>query len=201
MPCTHAGLYSYLPLSHNGPKGEGDQGGEGSLLVPLTYKHTCSMIDACLDPIPTLRRYPNNREAPQTLPRTQRLSPSKRPSRRPATQAGTFASGGERCLTREIEDAISSPHGSRDRFPAPRRWKVHLLYAAPPLVGAPAESVLPVLGRLCRPHCIAGEIVRPGVTGIRASEPLRGSAVVIIGGLRSRVTASSRMPSHTAVEH
>ena len=30
MQSTHVGLYSYLPLSLNGPKGEGDQGGEGS---------------------------------------------------------------------------------------------------------------------------------------------------------------------------
>ena len=30
MPCTHVDLYSYFPLSLNGPKGEGDQGGEGS---------------------------------------------------------------------------------------------------------------------------------------------------------------------------
>ena len=30
MQSTHVGLYSYLPLSLDGPKGEGDQGGEGS---------------------------------------------------------------------------------------------------------------------------------------------------------------------------
>ena len=30
MLCTHMGLYSYLPLSLEGPKGEGDKGGEGS---------------------------------------------------------------------------------------------------------------------------------------------------------------------------
>ena len=30
MLCTHVGLYSYLPLSLEGPKGERDKGGEGS---------------------------------------------------------------------------------------------------------------------------------------------------------------------------
>ena len=30
MQSTHVGLYSYLPLSLEGPKGEGDKGGEGS---------------------------------------------------------------------------------------------------------------------------------------------------------------------------
>ena len=153
-------LFFSPPLPYRAYKGEGEKGGEGSPPTPLTYKHIRSIIGACLDSIPTLGRNQKPREARQTPPKalpprnrgTQRLSPSQRPSRRPATHAGTSASSGERWHPLEVGDAISSPHGSRDPFPDPRRWKVHLLYAAHPLPGAPAESVFPFLGRLCRPH-------------------------------------------------
>ena len=50
----------------------------------------------------------------------------------------------------------------------------------------PLPNRCPLSGeRLCVGIYFAGEAKRPGVTGIRASEPLRGSTVVTIGGLHS----------------
>ena len=63
---------------------------------------------ASLDPTPTLRRNQKPREAHQTHPRTQRLSPSQRPPRRPAAQAKV---------------AISSTKGPAVPSLTIRRWK------------------------------------------------------------------------------
>ena len=123
MLCTHVGLYSYLPLSLEGPKGEGDQGGEGSPVGlgrcppkcdtnPLTLpEHSCYYPHRSNTSPTTLRRNQKPGEAHPTHPRTQRLSPSQRPSRRPAAQAKV---------------AISSSHRVPCTLPpslTTRRWK------------------------------------------------------------------------------
>ena len=120
MLCTHVGLYSYLPLSLEGPKGEGDKGGEGSPVGlgrclpkcdtnPLTLpEQPCYSPHRSNTNLNISRRNQKPREAHPTHPRTQRPSPSQRPSRRPAAQAN---------------GAISFSHGSRAPSLVVRRWK------------------------------------------------------------------------------
>ena len=91
MRATHVGLYSYLPLSLEGPKGEGDKGGEGSPvglgrclpncdINPLTLpEHPCYYPHRSNTNLTISRRNQKPREAHPTHPRTQRPSPSQRP--------------------------------------------------------------------------------------------------------------------------
>ena len=56
MQSTHVGLYSSLPLSLNGPKGEGDQGGEGSpvgsgrIPFPVSFRGPARNLGRCPSP-------------------------------------------------------------------------------------------------------------------------------------------------------
>ena len=112
--CANVSLCSYLPLSLDGPKGEGDKGGEGSPvglgrclpkcdMDPLTpLEHPCYSPHRSNTKLTISRRNQKPREAHPAHPRTQRPSPSQRPPRRPAAQ---------------VTGAISSPHGSRAPFP------------------------------------------------------------------------------------
>ena len=93
---------------------------------------------------------------PRAGPRHKRRSPSPHPHRVPCPFPDHPGDGG----------SIDSTRHAPFQGPLPNRC---------PLSGE----------RLCVGIYFAGEAKRPGVTGIRAIEPLRGSTVVTIGELRS----------------
>ena len=119
----------------------------------------------------TLRRNQKPREAHSTHPRTQRLSPSQRPY----------------AQARGSSETTPSPlTGSRAPFPdhPGDGGSIDSTRHAP--FQGPLPNRCPLSGeRLCVGIYFAGEAKRPGVTGIRAIKPLRGSTVVTIGELHS----------------
>ena len=140
MLCTHVGLYSYLPLSLEGPKGEGvrvPRWGWGqcppkSDTNPLTRpEHPCYYPHRS-NTNPTISRRNHNTggtPAPAHT-RTQRPSPSQR-------AAHTLPLGSSE--RRHLLIPKAQAH-----LPPPRRWKAHRL-----------SSASPVQRRLCRfnaPH-------------------------------------------------
>ena len=128
----------------------------------------------------TLRRNQKLGKPTRPHPRTQRPSPSQRAAHTPpygTSERGTSAYGGP-----------PSPHPTGSRVPFPDHpgdgGSIDSTRHAP--FRGPLPNRCPLSGeRLCVGIYFAGEAKRPGVTGIRASEPLRGSTVVTIGELLS----------------
>ena len=107
---------------------------------PLTIpEHPCYYPHRSNTNLTISRRNQKPREAHQTQPRTQRPSPSQRP-----IHGARGTSKSRHLLT---------PSGPVPPS-LPRRWRVHRLYAARPLPGAPAESVPPIRGAPMRRHLL-----------------------------------------------
>ena len=160
MLCTHVGLYSYLPLSLVGPKGEVDKGGEGSPVGlggvspnvtsnPLTRPETLCTIfipDRPEHVIPTnLKEDPTPGEHHRT-PEDSTFKPIPQERSRNAPRLKRRA-------------AISSYHRPRLSLPPPpRRWKDALAFTLPPR-SLHSPSVIPEKSGIqgAQGDCIKGD--------------------------------------------
>ena len=141
MQGTHVDLYSYFPLSLNGPKGEGDQGGEGSPVGLGRCPPKCDTNPLTLPEHPCY--YPHRSNTTLTISRRNQKPRGKptRPTRGLNVQAhpnGRLAACGS-----SKRRHLLIPKAQAHLPPQPRRWNVHRLCSAGPVQGRPCRFNAP----------------------------------------------------------
>ena len=198
MPCTRAGLCSYLPLSLEGPKGEGDKGGEGSPVGLGRCLPKCDINPLTLPEHPCY--YPHRSNTNLTISRrNQKLGNPTRPIRglnvqaHPNGRPAACGTSDRRHLL--IPPGLVSPSLTTQAMEGPSTLRGTPPSRGPCRIGAPYQG-----SAYASASTLPAKLNGPALPGLGPSSPYAAPPSSPSANSIPPMTTSSRMLSRTAVE-